>query len=642
MKKIVFFTFLLIFAMPILSVARELRKESAEQVASFSDKINALEFARKAREKGIEVAIKKNRVKGRTYYRILAVKEQHKKLLSLDPGLLKKERPPKFSAHAEETRFQRGPRRDSVKGGAEPAKAQNPVFAEGGPPEIIPVGQGGSDSALDRESPDNAKVGGPLSEGGTGEDRNGALAETEVGKFETRQDAVDFIKRISERGYVTILRSDVSKEGKTIYRVFVVIRGNEKPSADVASKPERAGTVKTGNLFEQSGRNLHAGASVSGTYTDNAFNTKDDRKSGYVVSISPEMWLLFPGYYEKPLSIEESSERSPGGLLLSRVKPEVSRRYYGFFSYKAEIPLFWKNFPPENTVTHDAKARFISNFGGTLSLDMIDQFSRSYETRATNVAVAPTEVDKYTSNLFNAIMYYDAARRFRLRLEYSNFLVSFDDPANDFRDRMDNYLSAYLYYRLMPKTSVFAQYSFTTIGYKTNRSLDSREDMFAAGLQWDFTAKSTGIIKAGYQIKDFPNSSASSGNYVFELQAKHRFNSKNFLSFTAFRRTDETDISSAGFILTEGARTDFQHLFSQKLTGFLDFQYTRDRYDDIAAQSGFSRIQDDTYEASATLQYAFRRWLKSDLVYTFMKRDSNIPSFTFTSNMVTLRITAVL
>jgi Putative beta-barrel porin 2 len=484
--------------------------------------------------------------------------------------------------------------------------------------------------------------------------------EVEVFRSESRDAAERSAEGIRQRGYETAIWSEVTKEGKTLYRVFVVLHGGQSPDTlpstsgagrDAAEKPvsseeeERPiGTSKAlAEAVEKRARFIHAALSVTEVYDDNAFSSHDNTESGYATILTPEVWALLPHYYENPLPIENSSTHSPGGLLATRLKPEVNRRYYAYLYYKADIPVVSKNTVQGNGISYEAKGRIIYNFGRGLYLDVIDQFVRSYESRATDLSVLPGESAKYKSNLFNAIVYYDTSNRTRLRLDYANYYLALDDPSEDFRSRTDNVLSAYFFYRFRPKTSAFVQYSFTDVKYKASHSFDSREHLFAGGLKWDITARSVGIIKAGYGIKDFVSTDDKVDNLILEAQIRHRFSSKRQATLTAFRKTNETDIDASSYVLSHGVRIDCQQSFSAKLAGFLHLSYWHDKYH---ARQGtgdpFGGLENNTYEAGLIFQYKFKRWLESDFGYTYTRRASSVDDFSFANNALIFRITGVL
>ncbi len=484
----------------------------------------------------------------------------------------------------------------------------------------------------------------------TGQSGGGGTGDVRVSSFATREDAEKFVKKISSGGYETVIRSERTEDNRTIYSVFIVVHGEQPKeslqlpvmgeSGKIPGEEMPVGTTKSlSGIF--GGRSFfHASLAVTELFTDNAYLSNQNRRSGSSTVLSPEVWILLPRTEQQLPEIEDISTRAPGGLILSRVKPEVSRRYEAFALYHADIPLY-SSLPSEKTVSHRAAGGFIYNgnrvFGGAM-----DQFDRSYDVKGTGVPSDPVEVDKYKSNLFDASISYDTGNRFRLMLDYSNFLLTYDDPANDFQDRVDNALAGYVFYQIQPKTALFVEYDFIDITHDKEAALDSREHNFFGGVQWDITAKSKGRIKAGYGMRDFVNTDTSSNNYIFEVQIAHTLSSKNSLLLSAYRQTDETNFIESDFIATNGVKAEYLHRLRSRLTGSAIFAYTSETYEggDFTVDGVTKQRKDSVYDGTLSLRYQFRKWLQSDIGYEFTRRDSNFGDFSYRSNTFFFRITA--
>jgi hypothetical protein len=294
-------------------------------------------------------------------------------------------------------------------------------------------------------------------------------------------------------------------------------------------------------------------------------------------------------------------------------------------------------------VVHTAEGGFTYNLASGISLDLRDTFLRSYDTVDTSALVGPGEVDRYKSNLFYLLTSYDTGNRFRVRFDYSHFLLRYDAERNFPRNRTDNSFSGYLYYKLKAKTSLFVQYSFVDIGYEEDTPLNSTEHNFYGGLLWEITAKSRGSVKAGYGIKDFSGSGIRNNNLIFEAKVDHRFTPKTSLALTAFRKTDETNIPSTFFVLTQGVSANYQQLLTARVTGSAVLSYTNERYgSDLAVGGITAKRTDNVYQASAGFQYEFRKWLKTGIVYVYTRNDSNFPEFDYSSNTLFFRVTGSL
>jgi hypothetical protein len=475
--------------------------------------------------------------------------------------------------------------------------------------------------------------------------------EVEFASFENLEEAEGLVQRMRESGFEPVIR-EVTTGEKTVYKVFVILsdapageghlpsRGGIERGGTELIEDRPVGTLKMsgGDIFGRAGY-LHSALSLTGVYTDNAYNTATDRVSDFSTILSPEIWLSLPRVKQKPLGIGDTSTRTPSGFIVSRVRPDMLRRYQTHLHYLADIPVTSDNAPSGDTVTHKATGSLVYS-GNKISADLVDQFLRSYEARGTGVPTRPNQVDRFINNIFNTIISFDTGNRFRFRVDYTNFFLDYDDDRNDFRNRVDNSFSGYLFYKVKPKTSLFAQYTFIDIEYEQNSRLNSQEHHFLGGLEWDVTAKSKGRVKAGYGIKDFGSTGERVNNFIVETQIRHRFTPKTNLTLTAYRKTDETNISTTSYILTNGVRLDYLQMLTSKITGLITLMYVNDKYkDDLIVDGTGISLEDDVYQAGAGLQYVFNRWLKSDIGYVYNRRDSSYSPFSYTSNTVFLRVT---
>jgi hypothetical protein len=476
--------------------------------------------------------------------------------------------------------------------------------------------------------------------------------EVRVSSFATREGAEKFVEKIGAGGYETVIRKERTEDNRTIYSVFIMVHGDQPkeslqlPVAGGSGKiPGEEMPVGTTNSLSGifGGRSLvHASLAVTELFSDNAYLSNQNRRSGSSTVLSPEVWILLPHTEQQIPRIEDISTRAPGGLILSREKPEVSRRYEAFLLYHADIPLN-SSLPSENTVSHRAAGGFIYS-GNRVFASVLDQFERSYDIKGTGVPSDPIEVDKYKSNLLDAGISYDTMNRFRLMLDYSNFLLRYDDPSNDFQDRLDNGLAGYVFYQIQPKTALFLEYDFIDIAHDKDKTLDSREHNLFGGVQWDITAKSKGIVKAGYGIKDFVNVDTNSKNYIFEAQIAHHFSSRNSLNLDAYRKTDETDFLQAAYSVTDGVKGEYLHRLTARLTASAGLGYKRETYKggDFTLDGVTEQRKDNVYDATLSLGYQFKKWLESDIGYEFTNRDSNFSDFSYRSNTMFFRIRGVI
>ncbi len=476
----------------------------------------------------------------------------------------------------------------------------------------------------------------------------GPVHEVRVSTFGTKEEAERFVEKIRSGGYEAVIRSEITDDKKTVYAVYVVVHGGkrteEQPAGETAEGETPAGEASAGTLksypglFTEGQRFYHASLALSQLVTDNAFLSRDNKKSGSSTVLSPEVWILLPHTEQEPPGIQSISTGAAGGMTLSRLKPEVSRRYEAYLLYHADIPLY-SNLPAAKTIIHNVLGGFIYN-GNRVYLNVGDQFTRSYDVKVTGVPSDPVEVDKYKTNLFSATAAYDTGNRVSFRVDYSNFLLNYDETANDFMARMDNSVAGYLFYKVKPKTALFLEYAFVDIAHGKDGSFDSMDHDIFGGIQWDITAKSRGTIKAGYGIKDFSNRDTRWSSYIFEAQIEQRLSSKNTLAFTAYRQTDETDFVQTSFVVADGAKAELRHLLTARMSASAAAEYTRESYEGGSFTSGgvTGQRRDNIYQGELSFRYEFKKWLQADIGYTLTKRDSNFTDFGYTANSLYFRI----
>ena len=394
-----------------------------------------------------------------------------------------------------------------------------------------------------------------------------------------------------------------------------------------------------GDIFGRGGGFVHPFLSVTEYFTDNVFYTNSNKRSDFATILSPGIWLTVPHVYEKLLHIETANV-SPGGFSLSKPQQETFKRYQLYLFYNADIERFSK-FSSENAENHRAEGFFQYNLQSGLSLELIDQFIASHDVRGTGIT---SQLDKFRSNLSNVTLSYNIGERFKLRVDYSNFLVDYTDRRNDFRDRKDNAFSGYLYYKIRPKTSLFVENEFIDIAYTKNGSFNSDEYHLFGGIQWDITAKSKGSVKAGYGIKNFSNEALKSADdFIMEAQLDYHFTPKTSIILKASRSTNETNIASTDFFLSNVVEVQYLQKITGKITSDVKLAYTNDQYKGALTFRGRTgKLRENYYMGVCALQYKFKEWLQMDLGYIYDKRDSSFAEFDYINNIGFLRITGSL
>jgi polysaccharide biosynthesis protein VpsM len=370
------------------------------------------------------------------------------------------------------------------------------------------------------------------------------------------------------------------------------------------------------DVFGEKGGRYHPFLLFKEVYTDNLFTTDSNTKDDFITTIAPGIWLAFPANREKLLQLDTNTT-SPGGLNLSRVKPETTRRYQTYFLYSPQF-VFYSNHSNHDHVNHSAEALFQYNFNSGLSFDLIDIFHDREEIAGNGIT---DTLYRHQDNLLDFIAYYvTPSGKLKIQFTYSNYDIGYKDDFVGYRDRNDNSFGASIFYKFWPKTSLFTEYNYADIDYDSGISNDSIENRYYGGITWDMTAKTRGTVKLGYANKDFDLATTSDQeDFSVEIQTQHNINPKRALQINGFRKYHESDLSNASSYLATGIDIGLMQRFNAKWSGTLSFLYQRDEY------NGFDR-DDDFFAISPAIRFEAKEWLIFDLGYSYLNNNSTVSS----------------
>lgn len=483
---------------------------------------------------------------------------------------------------------------------------------------------------------------------GVPDKESSSMEKVEVITLGSMEQAEKFAGDLEKSGYKTMIVT-VSNQ---VYKVFILINkkdlNNPQPSGGLSQGAAENKTMQNSYEADQSpswdvlGKQhhyVHASLTLSGVYTDNALNSRTNKQSDFSTILSPQIWLGFPlGLNLGPLSL---SLRSPGGSLLTRQMPDSQSHLQASLYY---MPNFTLSSSSGGLAYGDVPSQTLGGsillLGNRFSLLTEDQYEFAHQAQEAGSVTLTGKDNRYNSNLFNAALSYESRSRLGFQVGYSNFITRYNSELSSFQDRQDNTLYASVSYKLSPKMRLIADYRYLNIAYDKSNELDSNEHYLMAGIEWDITAKSKGLLKVGYEVKDFEHTNESFGDFSFEAQIDHSFTPRTSFSLRAFRKTSETNVSGMAFSVTDGLETKLQHSVNPRLTSSAGFLIMSDNYKtwpDLTG--GFDSM---LYQVNLALQYSFRRWLKGGIGYAYTIRNSSEPELQYRSNAFYFNITVAM
>lgn len=393
------------------------------------------------------------------------------------------------------------------------------------------------------------------------------------------------------------------------------------------------------DLFGGGGGYFHPYVTTAGLYDDNVYRTANNKVSDWAGVLSPGIWIAVPGTREWNLNLDTST-LTPGGLRMVEDRGEEFQTFRGFLHYGADLTRF-QDTDDNDTDDHRLDAMLQYNFSGGLTVDLVDLFVDGHDDRGDGVT---GDLDTFTSNLLGGRATYDIGSRFRVRGEYGHYTVNYDTEESEGRDRADDKYSAYLYYKLTGKSTVFTEYDFTDISYDDAGQLDSNEQTWWGGLRWRLTGKTMGEVKMGYLVKDYKElESDNNGDFVLKGWLDYELTGKTSLKFVAARTAEEPDVYGAEGKLDNSVGLTLTWDMTPKITANLGGDYARVEYEGQYLYQGVEGSrEDDEYTADLYFDYQIQRWLSVRAKYTYFDRDSTIDDLSYEDNRVMLSLSLAM
>jgi hypothetical protein len=382
------------------------------------------------------------------------------------------------------------------------------------------------------------------------------------------------------------------------------------------------------DLFGKRSGYIHPFMSATLHSADNINSTPTDTLSDWKAIYSPGVWLAIPAQREIFLNLN-ASNTSPGGRYQHMDKQEGFSRYQAYALYAADIEEYHK-YDERNTVKQSGEAFFQLNLRGGLSFDVYDKYSDNEDPSGTGDTAI---IDKYKSNLGGIIVDYDLTDKFRVRADYTNFDLAYDDILSQGKDRTDNSYALYTFYTISPKTELLAEYEYIDVSYDINDPQDSTQHLIYAGINWQPTVKTTIKGKAGMVDRQGEVSGASETAPIFELMISQSLTDKSSVTLSASHKLNESTISTASYSKDTTASLSLNQAFTDKLSASLVGSVTNTNF-----QGDGPNRTDDMYTLSPTVKYVFNDYLLGELAYEYTQRDSSDPGFEYDNNTFLLRV----
>jgi polysaccharide biosynthesis protein VpsM len=205
------------------------------------------------------------------------------------------------------------------------------------------------------------------------------------------------------------------------------------------------------------------------------------------------------------------------------------------------------------------------------------------------------------------------------------------------RDRDETTLGSTFFYPVAPNTDVLIDYEYVDISYPTPfvdaPPLDSQENFLSVGAQWEITPNMTSTAKAGYVDKQFDSSQRKDWDGVgWTLDLLMQPREQDSILVRGSRAPEETTLQG-DFIKRESLEAAWTHDWNDRIFTELGTLIGRDTY-----EQSFDDREDDIYNVSFRVGYAFRRWANFYTGYSHDEKDSNADDLSYTENVFNIGV----
>ena len=377
------------------------------------------------------------------------------------------------------------------------------------------------------------------------------------------------------------------------------------PYAGVAAGiPPGAAGVRVGPAL------VYPTLAVSMLYDDNIFASNTDKKGSFGTIFSPSL---------------RTELRPRGGHVLG-------------LTYSGEI-VRYSDSNADNFNVHQLRADGNLIFTTRARLEVDAHYVESVDRRGTTDRPVGTEPDKWDAKGASAKFTYGApGARGRIEVEggHRDLTYKTNRAVTAPFDHETTYVGGAFHWRFMPKTTLLFQARHTNLDYDTG-DLSSQERLLTVGLTWEATAQTTGIFKVGHLRKEFdaPGRETFTG-LSWEGTVRWAPRTYSIVELTTAQHTSEST-GFGDYVLSRVAFANWAHTWTSRIQSAVRLGVRNDDYRGAGADR-----DEDTATVGAGLQYQFRRWLRFEGRYDYVRRSSNIPGEEYNRNIFMFTVGASL
>ena len=384
--------------------------------------------------------------------------------------------------------------------------------------------------------------------------------------------------------------------------------------------------------------NIHVGPikvdpffSTSESYDNNIFDAARNKESDFITTLSPGINLSSP---------------------IKSIKSEAN------FNYLANF-LEYADHSDESHIDQYLGGSFKTMFPFGLGLIIQDRFEDTERPPYYDLIYGELvqRIRRHSNDFSATVALPEYFGRLEPEIYYSNYDIQYEDTTSTnaqgttttFVGKNSSYntqlIGTRLTYKLFTKLNTLAEFNVGKTSYDTNVIGDSEffESLF--GIQFKETAKTTGVFKVGYRIRNYDNEKFDQFNgMVLSYESRTLLTPSTYLDILLRRSQEEAlvtnSIADRNFYELNSLYLTISRQITGKIKGNFSNYYQLLNYP--AVQSGQSDIKTFTFGFRPFIDYKIQKWLTATLSFWYDNRSesSNISGLGWEKSVTTFTIGA--
>ncbi len=300
--------------------------------------------------------------------------------------------------------------------------------------------------------------------------------------------------------------------------------------------------------------------------------------------------------------------------------------------------FFYAKDPDRNNAQHGI-FKLLGNFdfAGGMTLGVKNNFLNTSDPASSEL----TERVKRVENRSGLNVGYKISRKTSIDVSGLFVLHNYKESGYSHYERSEISGASTLFFQALPKTSILASLGLGTINYDS-ADRDLGFSQIELGIKGDFTSKTHALVKGGYHIRNYSDSSIDDFNApVFSLEVGNKFSPNTSLSLSGVYGLNESFYGTNSHYKFVKGIIGLNQKVMNKINGYIGIDMMVNNYPDETTESSVTKKRkDNILGSSLKLDYDVNEWIGLGANYRYRNRDSNHSAWDYTNNKFNLQIVA--